>query len=87
MTPEDVKNFYKTTYNFHRLTGMSAVNLSNWLKKGVVPKGTQARLQILSNGTLQADADSPQIKEVDLFKDLEEIRRLTRKIESMIIER
>lgn len=83
MTPEDVRNFYKSTYNFHRMTGMSPVNLCNWLKKGRIPRGTQARLQLLTNGQLLADMDVPVLMNDALIKELEELRHFKKQIESL----
>ena len=53
MTPRDVKKYYKSCYNFHKVTGMSAGSLGNWLKWGFVPEASQYKLERLTNGDLK----------------------------------
>lgn len=57
MTPCEVLDFYKSSYRFARLTGMSNANLLNWLKWGYVPIGSQYKLEQLSMGILKAHWD------------------------------
>lgn len=55
MKPEEVKNFYRTNYNFHKKTGISSNSLANWLKKGKVPEGQQCIIERITNGQLKAE--------------------------------
>jgi hypothetical protein len=55
MTPAQVKRYYKTTYNFRKLTGMGTSSFINWERKGYVPFDSQCKLHVLSNGDLKAD--------------------------------
>jgi hypothetical protein len=54
MSPKEVKKYYRTQYNFHKETGMSAMSLCNWLKWGYVPFLSQKKIEELTNGTLKA---------------------------------
>lgn len=53
MTPEQVKDFYKSGYNFRKVTGMSHVTLQNWLRWGYVPRDAQYKLETLTSGALK----------------------------------
>ena len=53
MKPDDVKNFYRTQYNFGKETGMSPNTLGNWLKWGFVPEDAQYKLERLTQGKLK----------------------------------
>lgn len=55
MTPQEIKDYYRTTYNFRKMTGISSTTLANWLKWGYVPTNAQARIEIISGGVLKAD--------------------------------
>ncbi len=55
MTPDDVKTFYKSLYNFRKTTGMSANSLLNWLKWGYIPEGSQHKIERLSKGRLKTE--------------------------------
>lgn len=55
MTPEDVKTFYRTFYNFRKQTGMSINTIKRWLEKGLVPELYQYRLERETKGILKAD--------------------------------
>lgn len=55
MTPEEIYLHFGSGYSFHEKTGMSAVNLLNWQRKGFVPEGSQYKIQRLTNGELVAD--------------------------------
>ena len=57
MTPKQVKKFYKSLYNFNKQTRMSASTLSNWLKSGKIPIGSQLQIERLTEGKLTADWD------------------------------
>ena len=53
MKPEDVKEFYRSQYNFSKETGMSANTLGNWLKWGFVPEDAQYKLERITQGKLK----------------------------------
>lgn len=55
MTPDDVKSYYGSQYNFRKETGMSASTLANWLKWGYVPEDSQYRLERLTNRELKTE--------------------------------
>lgn len=57
MTPKEVKKYFKTQYNFHKVTGMSAATLGNWLRWGFVPETSQLKIERITNGALKADWD------------------------------
>lgn len=53
MKPKDVKKYYRSTYNFRKVTGMSSSTLGNWLKWGFVPEDAQYKLERLTKGELK----------------------------------
>ena len=53
MTPKDVKEFYRSNYNFNKQTGMSSTTLANWLKWGFVPEAAQYKLERITKGKLK----------------------------------
>jgi hypothetical protein len=53
MTPQDVKKYYRSNYNFNKVTGMSASTLGNWLKWGYVPVDAQYKLEHMTKGLLK----------------------------------
>lgn len=53
MTPIEVKKYYKSSYRFHKVTGMSASTLLNWLKWGFVPEDAQYKLERITKGELK----------------------------------
>ncbi len=55
MTPKDVKKYYGSNYNFHKVTGMSASSLGNWLKWGFVPENAQYKLERITKGKLKTE--------------------------------
>ncbi len=57
MTLDDVKAYYKTSYNFEESTGMSHANFNNWEERGYIPLFTQYRLQRMTNGALRVSQD------------------------------
>jgi hypothetical protein len=59
MTPDDVKKYYNSQYNFEKETGMSHSTLGNWLRKGLVPLEAQLKLERLTEGALKADWPFP----------------------------
>ena len=57
MTPDEVKEHFKTGYNFRKSTGMSDNTLANLLKWGYVPFKSQRKIQKLTDGILIAVLD------------------------------
>ena len=57
MTPQEVKDYYKTFRRFRDETGMSFSNLTYWFKKGYVPVVSQAKIHRLTKGKLKVDLD------------------------------
>ncbi len=55
MTFDDIKQYFGSSYNFNKKTGMSHVNFVNWQKKGYIPLCTQIKLQQLTANGLIAD--------------------------------
>lgn len=53
MKPNDVLNYYKSQYNFHKETKMSPSTLGNWLKWGYVPENAQYKLERITKGALK----------------------------------
>ena len=53
MTPKEVKEHFKTQYNFNKETGMSPATLGNWLKWGYVPENSQYKLERMTKCKLQ----------------------------------
>jgi len=62
MIPKEVKKYFKTQYNFHKETGMSAMSLGNWLKWGYVPLDSQVKIEQLTDGKLKADLNHAKKK-------------------------
>ena len=63
MSPEDVRKYYKTYYNFSQETGMSHGSLMNWVKNGYVPIASQVKLFKLTKGKLKLDFIDEGVKE------------------------
>lgn len=61
MTPNDVKEFYKSAYRFHKDTGMSASTLLNWIKWGFVPENAQYKLERITDGALQVNFNDKKV--------------------------
>ncbi len=57
MTPDEVKDYFGSTYKFYKKTGMSKSTLSKWIKKGFVPALSQYKLQAITNGDLKFGMD------------------------------
>lgn len=53
MTPQDVKDYYRSQYNFRKETKMSSSTLGNWLKWGFVPEESQWKIERLTGGKLK----------------------------------
>ena len=52
MTLDEVKNFFGSSYEFSKKTGMAHTNYLNWKRKGYIPYVTQQRLHEISHGKL-----------------------------------
>jgi hypothetical protein len=61
MTPQDVEKYYKSGYNFHKLTGMSQMTYSYWKRWGRVPLESQVKLHRLTNGELKITIDNKEL--------------------------
>ena len=55
MTPDEVKAYYKSGYNFRKVTKMSCASLGNWLRWGFVPRDAQYKLEAWTKGALKVD--------------------------------
>jgi hypothetical protein len=55
MTPKEVKKYFKTGYNFHKITKMSDNSMHNWIKWGYVPFVSQKKLEKITEGKLVAE--------------------------------
>ncbi len=63
MKPKDLQEYYKTSYQFNKDTGMAANSFLNWIKWGYIPYAPQKKLEKLTNGALVADWSDSQPKE------------------------
>jgi hypothetical protein len=57
MLLEEVKQYFGTTYQFNKKTGMHHASFSNWEKKGYIPIKTQIKLEKITNGELKANLE------------------------------
>ena len=57
MTPQEVHDYFGSTYRFNKDTGMSLSNMGYWFKKGYVPIESQAFLHRFTKGKLKIDLD------------------------------
>lgn len=57
MTLEDIEQYFGTSYQFSKKTGMPANNYYNWRKAGFIPIRTQIKLQKITEGRLQASLE------------------------------
>jgi hypothetical protein len=55
MTINELINSYKSSYAFHKQTGMAPHSYLNWIKWGYIPIVSQHKLEELSGGMLKAD--------------------------------
>lgn len=63
MTPQEVRDYFKTTYRFRAETGMSTASLVYWEKCGYIPAPSQLFLEDFTNGELTASlADIPKLE-------------------------
>lgn len=60
MKPSDVKQYYKSGYNFRKQTKMSDNTLHNWVKWGYVPFVAQKKIEELTQGELTAVWDEKE---------------------------
>lgn len=60
MTPNEVKEHFKTGYQFRKQTAMSPNTLTNWIKCGYVPFKSQKKLEQLTDGILKAVWDDKE---------------------------
>ena len=65
MTPKEVETFYRSEYNFNKVTGMSANTLGNWLRWGFVPEAAQYKLERLTQGALKTEWTNKGVNHVD----------------------
>lgn len=61
MKPKDVKEYFKTGYNFSKMNSMSHNTLTNWIKAGYVPYVSQKKIEALTNGELAAEWDEKEL--------------------------
>jgi len=54
MTLDEVKNYYRTSYNFKKQTGMAHTNFYLWSKRGYVSIPAQLKIEKFTNGELKA---------------------------------
>lgn len=57
MTLDEVKQYFGSTYNFNKKTGMHHGCIKNWNNQGYIPIKTQLRLEKLTNGELKASLE------------------------------
>ena len=54
MKLDEVSEYFGSSYQFHKKTGMEHANYLNWEKKGFIPIKTQLKLEKFTNGLLKA---------------------------------
>ncbi len=54
MTPNEVYEYFETSYKFQKLTGMSSANIFNWRKSGYIPINSQHLIEEKTRGALKA---------------------------------
>ena len=57
MTLDEIKQYYGTTYQFKKKTGMHHSSFLNWERQGFIPIKTQLKLEELTNGELKANLE------------------------------
>lgn len=62
MTPSEVKKYFKSGYNFRKLTGMSDNTMHNWIKLGYVPFVSQKHIEKITNGALVATWNDKELE-------------------------
>jgi hypothetical protein len=60
MKVEEVKEYYKTGWRFHKATGMSPVNFINWERWGYIPIVSQHKIEADTQGKLKANWEDAQ---------------------------
>lgn len=61
MKPSDVKQYFKTGYNFRKKTGMSDNTMHNWMKSGYIPFVSQKFIERITNNELTAVWDDKEL--------------------------
>ena len=64
MTLDEVKEYFGTSYSFHKTTGMAHINYRNWRVRGYIPFETQYKLEQFTKGALKADFKDGSAKNV-----------------------
>ena len=62
MTPQDVREHFKTGYNFRKLTGMSDNTMHNWINAGYIPYISQKKIEKVTDGSLVAVWDDQELQ-------------------------
>ena len=62
MKPNEVKDYFRTGYNFSKITKMSANTLVNWVNQGYVPFFSQKKIEKITKGALVADWNWQEIE-------------------------
>lgn len=62
MTPQDVRVYFKTGYNFRKITGMSDNTMHNWIKWGYVPYVSQKKIEKVTEGELIAEWNDKELQ-------------------------
>ena len=83
MTPQQVWDYYGSSYKFHKQTGMSNASIVNWMKWGYVPEDSQYRLERLTEGALKRE---PIIKNDAIELEDEAYRYLKTKLTKAIFD-
>lgn len=55
MDIEELKSYYKNSYQFRKATGMSDSSFQNWLHWGFIPIVSQFKIEALTSGKLRAN--------------------------------
>lgn len=62
MTPQDLQDYFKTGYNFSKLTKMAESSYHNWFKWGYIPYLSQKKIEMLTNKALKAKWDENELQ-------------------------
>lgn len=62
MKPQEVKEYFKTGYNFRKTTGMADNTLHNWVKAGYIPFVSQKKIEKITEGALVAEWDDKELE-------------------------
>jgi DNA-binding transcriptional regulator Cro len=83
MTPQQVWDYYGSSYKFHKKTGMSNASIVNWMKWGYVPEDSQYRLERLTKGELKRE---PVIKKESLKEEEQAFNYLLGRVTKVIMD-